>query len=427
MCVRRQPREADAGGVSGRFFLWEDDLVRGDRWAGLVSVVLVATACGHPSGGPQGDAPATSPIAEVVDRAASTPARQTITPAASPYRPGRASEFRPSGVSFIDESRGWVIGEGPCTGEGCSNVFQTRDGGRHWVPTSAPATGGHSRSHGGDPYVSDVRFADAQNGWAFDRDLWSTHDGGATWNPVPLDSPVLSLETTGGKVYALVASCHLRRSECRGPVRLHEAKVGGDDWRPVLTVDVGSARPNGQVVVWGRSVYVIVHPHFGEAAFPGDPPVLYAITPTGDPQRRRVPSPCGVRAVLAAAGPRDLSLWCQTGDGAGGSAPHVFYVSRNAGKTWTHIWKRRSIYYGPIAITPKGTFLGASIAWLQIERPDGTREMIRFSASGLYNEQIHRISFVTARQGWVVTGPLEGWLYNTRDAGHTWEPANFQS
>ena len=112
--------------------------MRRNRWAWLLSVVLVATACGHSSGGPQGDAAATSPIAEVVDRAASAPARQPITPAASPYRPGRASEFRPSGVSFIEESRGWVIGEGPCTGDGCSTVFHTRDGGRHWVVTSAP-------------------------------------------------------------------------------------------------------------------------------------------------------------------------------------------------------------------------------------------------------------------------------------------------
>jgi hypothetical protein len=216
---------------------------------------------------------------------------------------------------------------------------------------------------------------------------------------------VLSLETTGDKAYALVASCRLRWSDCRGPVRLYEAKVGGDDWRSVLTVDLGSAGPNGQIVVSGQSVYVMVHPHFGESAWSGELPVLYAVTPAGDTLRRLVPSPCGVRAVLAAAGPRHLSLWCQTGDGAGGSAPHVFSISRNGGKTWTRIWEHRSVYYGPIAITPEGTFLGASTAWLQIDRPDGSHETIRFSASGLYNEQIHRLNFVTARQGWVVTGP----------------------
>jgi photosystem II stability/assembly factor-like uncharacterized protein len=141
-----------------------------------------------------------------------------------------------------------------------------------------------------------------------------------------------------------------------------------------------------------------------------------------------VPSPCGVRAVLAAAGPRHLALWCQTGDGAGGSAPHVFSISRNAGKTWTRIWEHRSAYYGPIAITTEGAFLGVSTSNLRIDRPDGTREMVQFGASGLHdNEQIHRLAFVTARHGWVVTGPLEGWLYNTRDAGHTWDPANFQT
>lgn len=392
--------------------------MRGCRWVGLLSVVLVAAGCVDRPGGGEASAPTTQSPARLLNGATSDTTRPTAALAGH-------SLLRPTGVWFIDESRGWVIGEGPCPDGVC--LLRTGDGGRHWAPSPAPTTGGYSHSRGPDSYVSDVRFADANNGWAFDRDLWSTHDGGATWARVPLESPVFSLETNGDKVYALVASCRLRWLECHGPVRLYEAEVGSDDWRSVLTVDVGSAGPNGQIVVAGRSVYVTVHPHLSASDFPGDQPVLYAVTEAGDLQRRAVPSPCGVRAFLAAAGPRDLSLWCQTGDGAGGSAPHILYRSRNGGRTWTRIWERRSAYYGPVAITPEGTFLGVSTANLRVDRPDGTQETIRFSASGLYNEQIHSLGFVTPRQGAVVTGPFEGWLYITRDAGHTWEPVNFGS
>jgi hypothetical protein len=338
----------------------------------------------------------------------------------------------PTGMSFVDESEGWVIGEAPCPDgqrpaepqgwplNQCLRIVRTRDGGRHWEPTAAPATGGRSRSWDPGDYVTDIRFADTRNGWAFDRDLWSTHDGGDTWTAPDLGSPVLSLETTAGKAYALVASCRRSRSDCRGPVRLYEANVGSDDWRPVFDIDIGSPSVvNGSVVVSGRSVYVVVDP---SAASPGGkPPSLYALTPAGRWDRRPLPSSCPWGVVLAAGSPRDLFLWCQTGDGAGGSAPHEFHVSPDGGVQWTRIWSHRSVYFGPIAITPEGRFLANSVEHLQIERPDGSSEWTRFSASGQYNESIIALQFVTARHGVVLTG--KG-VYVTRDAGRHWDPVH---
>ncbi|MGH9009726.1 MAG: hypothetical protein ACRDYF_07755 [Acidimicrobiia bacterium] len=269
-----------------------------------------------------------------------------------------------------------------------------------------------------------MRFADARNGWAFDRDLWATHDGGATWTALDLGSPVFSLETTGRSAYALVASCRLSRSDCRGPVRLYESTVGSDDWRPVFDIDVGSPpSPNGSLVVSGRSVFLVVHPHpYGGQPQPGKPASLFARTPVGRWERRALPSSCDWAVPqLAAATPRDLFLSCQTDQGAGGSAPHEFHVSRDGGFRWTRIWKDRSVYFNPIAVTSEGRFLAESIAELRIDRPDGSHETTRFTASGKYpyGESILAIQFLTPRHGIVLTSNE---LYITPDAGHHWDP-----
>jgi hypothetical protein len=374
------------------------------RWAFLLAVLVAATACWGGSRTAERPVPSTSPVGELVGTVASP-------------------VFRPTGVSFIDESEGWVIGGG-CGSDRCARFLHTRDGGRRWEPVGALAPEGTSSGEADE--VKDVRFADARNGWAFDRGLWSTHDGGATWTTLHIGSPVLALETTGGRAYALVASCRNDRSDCSGPVRLYEVAVGGDDWRPVFDVDVGSPpSPNGRLVVSGRSVYAVVHPYAGSPR-PGKLPSLFARTPAGRWERRSLPSSCYLGPpALAAASPRDLYLWCQTGDGAGGSAPHEFHVSRDGGFRWTRIWARRSVYFDPVTVTPEGRFLADSTEELQIERPDGSEEFKRFrySPENRCGERVHAIRFVTSRQGVVLTCYE---LYITRDAGRQWDPVDLK-
>ena len=324
---------------------------------------------------------------------------------------------------FINEAEGWVVGEGCAAGGAC--VSRTRDGGRHWEATGAPATGGWSLRETEDDYVSDIRFADPDNGWVFDRGLWSTHDGGATWQAAGLGSPVLSLETAGGMVYALVASCRLRRSECQGPARLYEATVGKDDWRSMLSIDVGS-HPKGRLAVSGASVFLVADPAAGDPQ-PDKPPVLLARTPRGRWERRSLPAACAWSVGVPVGGPKGLSLPCQTAQGAGGSAPHEFYVSHDGARTWARVWKRRSSYFKYLVVTREGRFVADSTEWLRIERTDGTRDDLHFSASGEFSESILALRFVTPRQGAVVTtsNDRRGWLYLTHDAGRTWDPARF--
>jgi len=387
-------------------------------WALLLPWLLGASAC-------QGAGPADRPVA------AQAPVVELAGTAASP-------EFEPTGMSFIDESHGWVIGEAQCPDGGeppgapdpagdwrrsrCLRIVRTRDGGHSWEATATPATGGRSRSGGSGEYVRGIRFADEENGWAFDRDLWSTHDGGDTWTALRLGSPVMALETTGRHAYAVVASCRLSRSDCHGPVRLYETTVGSDDWRPVFDI-AGSPHSAGSLVVSGRSVYLVVHPRpFEDQTKSDEGPSLFALTPAGRWERRALPPSCdwGV-PQLAAATPRDLFLSCVTDQGAGGSAPHEFHVSHDGGHRWTRIWKGRSVYFSPIAVTSEGRFLAESTADLRIDRPDGSQEMQNFTASGKYpyGESILAIQFLTASYGIVLTSNE---VYVSRDAGRHWDP-----
>jgi photosystem II stability/assembly factor-like uncharacterized protein len=337
--------------------------------------------------------------------------------------------FHPSAVWFINETEGWVLGDAICPEGQCPRVLHTRNGGRLWEATAAPKTTGASVAGGSPEYVSDIRFADRNNGWVFNRELWASHDGGASWHPVRIGNPVMSLEAVAGKVYAVVGSCPRSRGECTGPVRLYEADVGGDDWRSVLEVEMEPPPPplsglshSGGLVVHGRAVYLAVHPT-GSYPQEGKPPSLFARTPTGRWERRPMPSSCDWGGALAADGPEDLVFVCKTGEGAFQQAPQEIHESSDGGKSWQRTWKSegRVPYIGPILVTPAGTFIARSMEELQVDRRDGRRHSMRFNASGR-DESIQSLRFTSDRHGVVFTG--DG-VYVTLDSGLTWNPVKF--
>jgi photosystem II stability/assembly factor-like uncharacterized protein len=335
--------------------------------------------------------------------------------------------FHPSAVSFVNATEGWVLGEALCPEGQCPNVLHTRDGGRLWEATAAPKTSGASGGGRSAEYVSDIRFADRKNGWVFNRELWASHDGGASWHPVPIGNPVLSLEAAAGRVYAVVGSCPLSTVECTGPVRLYEAEVGSDDWRSVLEVELeprpygGGLSHNGDLVVHGGAAYLTVD-RYGSAREDGEPPLLFARSPAGRWERRQM-APCDWGGVLAASSPRDLVFVCLTGEGVLQEGVYEIYASANGGTSWK---LRRSEGRVPhvvaVAVTTEASFLARNIGQLDVERRDGRRYSVEFDASG-ESELVGSIRFVDPRHGIVLAGNL---VYITRDAGLTWSPVKFQ-
>ena len=140
-------------------------------------------------------------------------------PVSAPVPP----DFRPSSVTFVGPSTGWVIGQagtpGHCATQYCTSVARTDNAGGTWAGVPAPLTGAPDGATG----VSQIRFLNLNDGWAFGPGLFVTDTGGKTWAPVDTHGlRVTDLETVGDRVFALLASCTGQRARVRRPVhQLH--------------------------------------------------------------------------------------------------------------------------------------------------------------------------------------------------------------
>lgn len=149
--------------------------------------------------------------------------RPTVsTPAASVQGSvlGAAHSFDPESFTAIGEFTWWLLGTRDCDVGLCVGVARTEDGGRSFSWIAAPTTDTRA--------VDQLRFANAQDGYAFGPELWSTHSGGADWRRVHMGGTVISLAASGPYVYALVAPEH-------GPGRLLRSPVGVDRFRQVAS------------------------------------------------------------------------------------------------------------------------------------------------------------------------------------------------
>ena len=111
-------------------------------------------------------------------------------------------------MTFVGTETGWVIGQagvaGHCATAFCTSMARTDDAGKTWSGVPAPVTGSPEGSTG----VSQIRFLNTEDGWAYGPELYATRDGGQTWTRVGTGGlRVTDLETVGRRVFALFASC----------------------------------------------------------------------------------------------------------------------------------------------------------------------------------------------------------------------------
>ncbi len=198
--------------------------------AGIVIVVAAAVAVPRiaPALLHRHNSPAPRPVAEGSSPSAhpkptgsgggSVNARPStkFQPPTSSLSPGGTSgqpvptNFQPASVTFIGPYSGAVIGQAGTPGKcpiipvDCTSLAGTSDYGTTWYGVSAPVTGAPDGSSG----VSQLRFLNAHDGWAFGPALWVTHDGGAYWTREPTyGKRVTDLETAGSRAFAIFASC----------------------------------------------------------------------------------------------------------------------------------------------------------------------------------------------------------------------------
>lgn len=161
-----------------------------------------------PSASPQPASPPVSPTA--LPSASSSVTLRTSSLSQARAGAAVADRFQPTSITFVSSRLGAALGQGrpagQCSGTPtCTSLAGTDDYGKTWFGVTAPAAGFPD----GDAGVSQVRFLNENQGFAFGPALWATTDGGASWSQVGLPSGirVTDLETVDGQVLAVWAQC----------------------------------------------------------------------------------------------------------------------------------------------------------------------------------------------------------------------------
>ncbi len=268
------------------------------------------------------------------------PTPDTAPPSTAP--PAAPPNFAATSVTFVSTATGYVIGQagtpghcGPPSAYICTSLAGTSDGGKTWHGVHAPVSGAPQGPSG----VSQLRFYNTSDGWAFGPQLWATHNGGRSWQRIRTGGlRVTALETAGQRVFAVWAQCSGTGASwaagCTGQT-LQEAAPGSNRWAPVpgaaASLSGGGTASAAALVLTGSRGYllpptgVLVSGPVSGAG--GWQPVTGSAAPCLPGAAQADGQPSG--ALLAATTTNGLVLVCPD-DAAG----RVVYTSGDAGRTW---------------------------------------------------------------------------------------------
>jgi hypothetical protein len=355
------------------------------------------------------------------------------------------ANFRPTSVTFVGTETGWVIGQagvaGHCATAFCTSVARTDNAGKTWTGVPAPVTGPPDGSTG----VSQIRFLDTEDGWAFGPGLFATRDGGRTWTPVGTGGlRVTDLETVGNRVFALFASCTGSGPEFAGACTsftLYSASAAAStlagDWTPVGAptsgLTDGAADEAASLVLTGSRGFLLAPDralYAGPVDGSGPWTLVNSISPAcpvGPAQADGQPA----GALLGAVTAKELILACATVSGSGGSAGQqkLIFSSPNGGASWIQI----------------GTAPTAGIATSVAASPSetvvlGTNQGIDVLPAGDISWQAANLTPAPAAGGFSYVGmttdeqgialpanPASGTVWFTFDGGQRWQPSRVTS
>ena len=369
-----------------------------------------------------------SPSASAGATAASSAASPIESKAAAPV----PANFRPSSATFIGTQTGWVIGQagtpGNCATQYCTSVARTDDAGKTWSGVPAPVTGPADGATG----VSQIRFLNGADGWAFGPQLYATHDGGHTWAQVVTDGlRVTDLETVGGRAFALFASC-----TGTGPAfaatctsySLYSSPAAADDWTPVGPATSGLSGGAASMVLTQTRGYLLAPdrmlysgpvngPVNGRAPWQ---PVASIPCPVGQPLADGQPT----GALLAAGSTANLVLACASSSAPGTQQAKQVFTSANGGMTWQNAGAAPGLGLATsVAATPDGTYVLATGQGIDVQ-PAGSGAWHAATLTGPAPAGgFGYVGMTTDAQGIALPAdPAAGTVWFTFDGGKTWRP-----
>jgi BNR/Asp-box repeat len=322
------------------------------------------------------------------DSASATPSAAPSTPSPATAPPPAPGNFQPTSVTFVSDGTGYVIGQAGTPGQCgpprkyiCTSIAGTTDHGSSWHGVSAPVTGAPAGPAG----VSQVRFYNSSDGWAFGPQLWATHDGGLHWTRISTHGlRVTALEAAGRRVFAVWAQCSGTGPDfavgCTSSA-LYSASPGSDQWAAVPGAGPGhsvSGTANSSALVLTGSRGYLLTPDGTLLSGPvtsagGWQPVTGTASPSpapctpGDAQADGQPS----GALLAATTASGLALVC-TSPGTGATQAKTVYTSTDNGQTWQKAGPAPAAGIATsVAGSTTGTIVLATTAGLQVSTDGG--------------------------------------------------------
>lgn len=355
----------------------------------------------------------------------------TLTTGSSGTVPPR--NFRPTSVTVVGTGSGGLVGAvigqagPPCYNPGyCTSLAGTSSYGTRWYGVSAPVATGPDGPAG----VSQLRFANLTDGWAFGPALYETSGGGWPWNPESTYGlRVTDLEAAGQNALAVFASCAGTGAAYAGDCTsftLYHSVAGSTAWMPVAVpagfAHVSDGQPSSAslVISGGKTGYVLT-PTGAIISGPVSGASWHAAgqAPCRPGQAQADGAPASAQL---AAGP-ELMLACDTVL-AGGAQQTILYAS-SQGARWTNL--------GAVPHAGAATALASASAGQAVL---ATTAGIYYSADGgkswnaaSFGGQVPAGGFsyagmTNATQGVAVpANSALGEIFVTSDGGRTWTPS----
>ncbi|MGO9558817.1 MAG: WD40/YVTN/BNR-like repeat-containing protein [Acidimicrobiales bacterium] len=334
--------------------------------------------------------------------------------------------FKANSITWLSSEQGYVLGTVPCgTTKVCTEVIGTTDGAKTWSEVGAIKAPIANTALGGEG-ISEIRFATANDGWAFGPDLYRTTDGGRTWVPETIPgkgAQVLDLAANTTEAYAVVSDCAHYCSKQFSFWRT--TSLAKDSWAQIHLNLPGAL--SADVAVWGKTVYLLdeygqIRPHEDK---------LFASTDGLHFSARPAPcdtSPLPIELIqVVPSSATDVTLLCD-GDPATSQADKYAYRSTDTGKTDTSagtmglpgIQAQLAVSSsGNIAVSAQSD---GSFIFINDNHKTSWTQVVGDSDGGVgFNDVV----YVTDSEAWVVYAPDErslsqGQLWETTDGGRHW-------
>jgi hypothetical protein len=272
--------------------------------------------------------------------------------------------------------------------------------------------------------VTQVRFADSGNGWAFGPALWATHNGGGSWTRVTaVTGQVVDLSAVDGWVLAVTATGCTGTGAASGPgtgcrgFELYKAAITSNKFDRVLnSPSGGQVTPGGlQLQASTKAGYLIAGGRLYSGALDGGGWGVVPPESTANP---------GCRSGQATANPAALAPGANVLYAVCGSGSKLrLYRSASSGRTWQVAGGIPAAASATsLAISPAGTLVLATTQGLYY-KSGSVRTWTQVTSGGASGREFRYVGMTTARLGVAVPSAASGEIFVTSNGGRTWRPS----